>query len=262
MFETKEKTKQTNLDWLEQEAMQTEQTWMDKELKWLNYMWRHSWRYQEYYKNNIRKVHQKNHDYYQKHRERLINQVKEYIKNNPLKVKESNKKSRLRYIEERKKSHKEYYFKNKELIKQKRKEYREKNKDKIKISKKLEFLKHKDKYYKYKKDKYQNDINFKIACNLRNRLNCYLRCFNIPKDNKYKIKWNEIIEYLLKILPSNFNPKLYHIDHIKPLCSFDLTKEDELKKAFAPENHQWLLASENMKKAKYDRLQRKENGGN
>ena len=44
-----------------------------------------------------------------------------------------------------------------------------------------------------------------------------------------------------------------HIDHIKPLCSFDLTNLEEVKKAFAPENHRWLLAKDNLAKSSEDR---------
>jgi hypothetical protein len=46
----------------------------------------------------------------------------------------------------------------------------------------------------------------------------------------------------------------YHIDHIRPLCSFTFVNEDgtenieQIQEAFRPENHQWLLAEENLKK--------------
>lgn len=47
------------------------------------------------------------------------------------------------------------------------------------------------------------------------------------------------------------------IVHIKPLSSFKFINKDgttnfkEIKKAFKPENHQWLLAKENLSKNKY-----------
>jgi hypothetical protein len=43
------------------------------------------------------------------------------------------------------------------------------------------------------------------------------------------------------------------IDHIIPLCRYDLTRPEHIQKAFAPENHQWLEAKENQQ-VKRDRI--------
>jgi hypothetical protein len=40
----------------------------------------------------------------------------------------------------------------------------------------------------------------------------------------------------------------WHIDHVRPLCTFDLANPEHVRLAFAPENHQWLPAKENMMK--------------
>lgn len=45
------------------------------------------------------------------------------------------------------------------------------------------------------------------------------------------------------------NHRDWHIDHIRPLSSFDLSDPDQVREAFSPENHQWLTAEENMQKA-------------
>jgi len=50
--------------------------------------------------------------------------------------------------------------------------------------------------------------------------------------------------------------KNYVIDHIRPLCSFDLTDPEQVKIAFSPENHRWLLAEENARKVSSDLKQR------
>lgn len=45
----------------------------------------------------------------------------------------------------------------------------------------------------------------------------------------------------------------WHIDHIKPLCLFDFSDPYQVVAAFSPSNHQWLTASENLRKnAKYE----------
>ncbi len=44
-------------------------------------------------------------------------------------------------------------------------------------------------------------------------------------------------------------PSEWHIDHIRPLSSFDLSDLSQIKEAFRPTNHQWLTARENMIKA-------------
>ncbi len=48
------------------------------------------------------------------------------------------------------------------------------------------------------------------------------------------------------------NYGLWHIDHIKPLCSFDLRDEDEVKKACHYSNLKPLWAEDNIRKAKED----------
>ncbi len=64
-------------------------------------------------------------------------------------------------------------------------------------------------------------------------------------SKEYGVDYKAIIRHL-KPFPEHISN--FHIDHIKPLCSFDLTNPSEVKKAFSPENHQWLLAEDNLKK--------------
>lgn len=67
---------------------------------------------------------------------------------------------------------------------------------------------------------------------------------------EYGIDIEKIIEHLG---PCPGDRVDYHVDHIFPVSAFDLSKEAHIRAAFAPENHQWLLKEENMKKgAKYN----------
>lgn len=98
---------------------------------------------------------------------------------------------------------------------------------------------------KWNKQKRKTSKNFNIKCRLRANLRKRV-LFNYYKKNKYNLDYNAIIEHL-KPFPNNIAN--YHIDHIIPLSSFDLTNKDELEKAIAPENHQWLLKHDNLVKS-------------
>jgi len=162
--------------------------------------------------------------------------IKEYYKENKDKIKE--------YYKENKDKIKEYYKENKDKIK----EYYKENKDKIKEC-------HKE----YRKEKYSSDINFKIKNLLRGRLreamSLYTKEGKITSSKYMGIHWNLVIKHLIKRMPEDIDKREYHIDHIIPLCKFNLEDPDEIKVAFAPGNHQWLLAKDNLSKGgKYDFL--------
>ena len=90
---------------------------------------------------------------------------------------------------------------------------------------------------------------------LRSRLNVVFKKYGNGKrfpSSKYNINYKTIVNHL-KPFPKDISK--YHIDHIKPLCSFDLTIPEEVKTAFAPENHQWLLTYDNkVKNRQYPKL--------
>ncbi len=103
----------------------------------------------------------------------------------------------------------------------------------------------------YTKKKRKTDRNY----NIRNRLRClftqalqrYTKTGKIMSASKYGINYKSIIEHL-KPFPEDLSK--YHVDHIKPLCSFNLEDPEEIKMAFAPENHQWLRIQENLIKGR------------
>lgn len=103
-----------------------------------------------------------------------------------------------------------------------------------------------------KKDRERRKIDkeYVIADRLRRSLHHALTKYSetgkIMSSKKHGINWKEIIESL-KPFPENI--KQFEIDHIMPLCSFDLTKNEEIKKAFSPSNLQWLTREENRRKS-------------
>jgi hypothetical protein len=166
--------------------------------------------------------------------------------------------------EKRQKYYKTYMEKNPEKIKEIKeyqKKWREKNKIKLIESRKIYRDKNRGKFYTYKHkhnyaSEYQKrrklrDKGYAVMMRLRSLLHWALTQYSetgkVKHSNEYGIDYKAIIEHL-KPFPKDMEK--YHIDHIIPLSSFDLTNPEEVKKAFVPENHQWLLAEENLKKGK------------
>jgi hypothetical protein len=92
-----------------------------------------------------------------------------------------------------------------------------------------------------------------VKINLRNRVVRALKMFTekgkVYSCGGYGIDIRAIVRYLGPC-PGARNE--WHIDHIRPLASFDLTDPEQVRLAFAPENHQWLPATLNLSKgAKY-----------
>jgi hypothetical protein len=95
----------------------------------------------------------------------------------------------------------------------------------------------------------KNNPNFAIAERLRKSLRHALTKYSdngkMMSSKRYGINWKEVIEHL-KPFPINIED--YEIDHIIPLHTFNLTDIKEVKRAFSPENLQWLTKYENRSK--------------
>lgn len=216
----------------------------------------------EYYKNNKERMK----DYYKKNKKIGNEKKREYRKKSEVKIKESKyqkvyrnknkdkiKQNGKNFYLNNKEKKKEYYKNNRKKILKKQIEYRIKNQDKIKEYRKKPETRERENIKK--KIRFKTDSEFNITIRLRSRLrivlNNYLKTGKIMSSKKYGIDYKEIIEYL-KPFPKDLSK--YHIDHIKPLSKFKFINKDgstnleEIKKAFVPENHQWLLAEENLKK--------------
>ena len=66
------------------------------------------------------------------------------------------------------------------------------------------------------------------------------------------------VDYLMYYIQSKFTKGMnwnnygkWHIDHIKPCCSFDLSKASEQRKCFHYTNLQPLWAKDNLSKGKF-----------
>ena len=105
------------------------------------------------------------------------------------------------------------------------------------------------------KERRKVDIEFKLSCNLRRRLNIaikkYTKCGSAVNDLGCSVK--ELKKYLeskweLGMSWENHTRTGWHIDHIKPLSSFNLKDPSQLKEACHYTNLQPLWAEDNLRK--------------
>lgn len=219
----------------------------------------------KWYKENLEKSKASSKKWYKENPERARALNKKWRKENPERAKVLSRKWKKENPEKVKIYSKNSYKKNLEKIKIYSKRWQEKNQDKIRIARKDRYKKETEKAKAYTKKwreenpekfkQYQNKPNVNMSKRLRQRLRGALKIYTkegkIMSSNKYGLDIKAIYEYLG---PCPGEKNLYHIDHIRPLCSFNFFNKDgtqnleEIKKANAPENHQWLLAKENLSK--------------
>ena len=199
------------------------------------------------------------------------------------KEKEINKKSYHKNFDQISEKRKKHYFLNIEKYRKKNKEYRLENIEIFKESARKSYFKHRDKrlegqrkwhaknkehiieYRKktrskaniYERKKALNDINFRLARNLRRRIRYALVSKNIMKTkttmNLIGCSATILKNHLESLFNNgmnweNYGVKGWHVDHIMPCAAFDLSKESEQKKCFHYSNLQPLWAIENFKK--------------
>jgi hypothetical protein len=188
----------------------------------------------EYYKNNLEYFREKN---------------KEWKESNPEKVKENQKRYYKNNLEKNKERSKKWAENNPEKVKEIRKKWVKNNPGKIKkIQKKC-----------YKKQ--SQNLSYKINRTIRNGI------WKALKENKNGEHWENLVGYTLEDLKQHLEKQFedwmnwdnygkWHIDHIRPISSFDFTSAEnkKIKECWALENLQPLEAIENIKKNnKYDK---------
>jgi hypothetical protein len=160
------------------------------------------------------------------------------------KARESNPRRKQQNLERNKR----FYHKNKD----KRKEY----------DKKYRFGKTRHKYLENKRKnsrkRYHNNIQNKLGELLRVRLYTALKVQGIKKNNSTMELVGCSKEELIQHLESQFKDGMcwqnwslngWHIDHIRPVSSFDLSDPTQIKECFHFSNLQPLWAIENLQKS-------------
>ena len=158
-------------------------------------------------------------------------------------MEEYDKNSYLKNREKILKQQKIHYQEHKEEIKKRTKKYQRKYKQKLK-----------NQQTKYKRERRRTDPIFKLIDNTRRRINIGL------KSNTKSVSTMSLIgcdfEYLAYHLQCQFKKSMtwdnygdWHVDHIIPCSSFDLSKKKEQRKCFNYTNLQPLWAKENWSKS-------------
>lgn len=189
---------------------------------------------------------EKNKEYQKQWRKTSKNHIKLYLLKTKLKRSVQNKKWR-------------------KLNKEHLQNYREKNKEHHKKSN-INWIKknklHFKKYHRnYKFNKEKTNVEFKLVNRLRTRI--YLACKS--KKAKNNFKFNEYIGCSILDLKNHLQSKFklgmswknygkWHVDHIRPCSSFDLSNKKDQQMCFHYKNLQPLWAIDNIQKGdKYER---------
>ena len=166
--------------------------------------------------------------------ERKVKSKAEYLKE----WRKQNKDYYKKYYSLNKEKWQKYYDNNKEQLLVKRQQYLEENKEELRLRRKSKLD---DLYRKYQRDyvkeKRKNDINYRLRHNIRARLSVAMKT-----DQKSGSAIKDLgcsIEQFKIYLESKFQPGMnwdnygieWEIDHIKPLCSFDLSDIDQFREA-------------------------------
>jgi hypothetical protein len=212
--------------------------------------------------------------YYSLNKERLIKQSVDYQRNDS---KSKERKKKYAQSERGKEFSKEYRIKNREALNKKAKDrihnnpisaqlkkeaqrrYVEKNRQEINRKERIRVkIRNKEKEILYKKktyEKYKNDPYWKLVHYSRIRMNSI-----ISKETKqFKIKdmvlysKEEFISHIESLFDKKMNwgnhgKKGWHIDHIKPISSFDLNNIEECIECWSLKNLQPLWWSDNLSK--------------
>jgi len=158
---------------------------------------------------------------------------KKYRDKNPEKVKEANKK---RTKEKIKKANNIWRKNNLEAGRQSVRNWKQKNKD-------------------YNKIRMNKDLNYKFICNLRSTINTRIKQGKSSKAyNTFELLGCSIAEarqYLESLWTVGMSWETYgkfgwHIDHIRPCASFDLTDPEQQKECFNYKNLQPLWWTDNL----------------
>lgn len=195
--------------------------------------------------------------YYAKNQAKIKARAAAWERDNPERVRERRKLWVSKNREHIDAYQRQRYEANKEAIKAKTKAYAIANKERVKVAHRRRHL-----------ERMATDPNFRLRVVLRSachRMICKGWKKTCKTADMLGCDWQTVREHLEKQFQpgmtwQNHSKDGWHIDHIKPLCVFDLTDHEQAKAAFHYTNLQPLWAKDNLRKyddGKRDVLQRK-----
>jgi len=151
-------------------------------------------------------------------------------------------------VERQKQAHKSWFERNKEKKNLQNKEWYNENKESIKLR------------HKMNRQKLSSNPQFKLSKALRQRVYSFLLgsksiktmdllgCSMEDLKTHLESQFTEGMSWENYGNPNGNHSNCWHMDHIRPCCSFDLTIEEEQRKCFHYSNLQPLWAIDNIKK--------------
>jgi hypothetical protein len=154
-----------------------------------------------------------------------------------------------------------YHSVNSETIKAKRKIWRKVNPDKVIAQNKSWYSANREKAINYSKsyirNRSKNDPLFRMIHSLRSRLLLAFKqqntkkldsTFNLTGCTKQELRQHLVSQFRDGMTLENHG-QVWHIDHIRPCASFDLSDKDQVAACFHHSNLQPLFAKENRMKS-------------
>ena len=162
-------------------------------------------------------------------------------------AKEYQAEYRARNKERLKEKQAEYYARNKAKFKEKSAEYRARNKEQRKEYNAEYYARNKAQVKEYNAEFRAHPLQ-RLKMRIRDRLRNVKRCgrTNLDVRNAERFigcTWEQILEHLGGDIPSG-----YELDHIIPLCKYDLNNPEDLHNAFNYRNTQLLPSPDHRKK--------------
>lgn len=168
--------------------------------------------------------------------------VRKYKRENRSKLLISERRYRKDHPEMKRKADKKYYAKNKESIRARQREWEKENADRLREHNRLRGI-------KYRKE----NPSVRVAQSIRARINGVLNgriksgsTFDLLGCDRNGLANHLEVQFKNEMSWDNYGE--WHIDHIKPCASFDLTNPKEQSECFHYSNLQPLWALENLRK--------------